>query len=129
MCLYTDSYTKNEYMSTYQEALKYVHNSADKSVQGNIISGIGSAGKAIGNLAEKVKMAKDKNIDTWFSEGADNLKNISKDMKDKFSLRFEDMKDSKVERFVNKIELISKMYNDTKDIYFDKEKIYLEMVK
>ena len=119
----------NEYMSTYQEALKYVHNSADKSVQGNIISGIGSAGKAIGNLAEKVKMAKDKNIDTWFSEGADNLKNISKDMKDKFSLRFEDMKDSKVERFVNKIELISKMYNDTKDIYFDKEKIYLEMVK
>ena len=120
---------KNEYMSTYQEALKYVHNSADKSVQGNIISGIGSAGKAIGNLAEKVKMAKDKNIDTWFSEGADNLKNISKDMKDKFSLRFEDMKDSKVERFVNKIELISKMYNDTKDIYFDKEKIYLEMVK
>ena len=119
----------NEYMSTYQEALKYVHNSADKSVQGNIISGIGSAGKAIGNLAEKVKMAKDKNIDTWFSEGADNLKNISKDMKDKFSLRFEDMKDSKVERFVNKIELISKMYNDTKDIYFDREKIYLEMVK
>ena len=119
----------NEYMSTYQEALKYVHNSADKSVQGNIISGIGSAGKAIGNLAEKVKMAKDKNIDTWFSEGADNLKIISKDMKDKFSLRFEDMKDSKVERFVNKIELISKMYNDTKDIYFDKEKIYLEMVK
>ena len=74
-------------------------------------------------------MAKDKNIDTWFSEGADNLKNISKDMKDKFSLRFEDMKDSKVERFVNKIELISKMYNDTKDIYFGKEKIYLEVVK
>ena len=123
-----DKLTK-EYSDNYEEALKYVQKSADKSVQGNIISGIGSAGKAIGNLAEKVKVAKNKNIDAWFNENGDNLKNISKEMKDKYSLQFEEMSDAHTSMFIDKIELISKLYNDTKDIYFDKDKIYLEMMK
>lgn len=50
-------------------------------------------------------------------------------MKDNISSKFEEMKDSNINIFTDKIDSISKIYNDTKDIYFDKEKIYLQMVK
>lgn len=119
----------NEYINSYENAFKYIQKNADKSLQGNIISGIGSAGKAIGNLAEKVQIVKNAKIDTWFNKNGDNLKNISKERKEKLSHKFEEMGNPHTSTFIDKIELISKLYNDTKDIYFDKEKIYLEMIK
>ena len=119
----------NEYINGYENAFKYIQKNADKSLQGNIISGIGSAGKVIGNLAEKVQIVKNAKIDTWFNKNGDNLKNISKERKEKLSHKFEEMGNPHTSTFIDKIELISKLYNDTKDIYFDKEKIYLEMIK
>ena len=119
----------NEYSSEFNKALEYVKKNANKSLEGNVLSGLGSAGKAIGNLAEKVQIVKNAKIDTWFNKNGDNLKNISKERKEKLSHKFEEMGNPHTSTFIDKIELISKLYNDTKDIYFDKEKIYLEMIK
>ena len=37
------------------------------------------------------------------------------------------MKESKSRSFINQIEKVNCIYNKTKEIYFDKENIYLEM--
>ena len=118
-----------EYKDNYDKAYDFIKEIAGKSVQSNLLSGIGSAGKAIGDLTEKVQMIKDKNIDDWFNKNGDNLKNMSQDMKDKFITKFEEMSNPNIKLFIDKIELISNIYNNTKNIYFDKEKVYLEMVK
>lgn len=114
----------NEYSEVFNNALEYVKKNANKSLEGNVLSGLGSAGKAIGNLAEKVKI---KNVDNWLSEKGDNLKQSGQNIKDEFATKFDDMRESNSRPFINQIEKVDCIYNNTKEIYFDKENIYLEM--
>ena len=114
----------NEYSETFNNALKYVKKNANKSLEGNVLSGLGSAGKAIGNLAEKVKI---KNVNSWLNEKGDNLKQSGQIIKNDFVTKFDNMKESKSRSFINQIEKVNCIYNKTKEIYFDKENIYLEM--
>ena len=114
----------NEYSEIFNHALEYVKKNANKSLEGNVLSGLGSAGKAIGNLAEKAKI---KNVDNWLNEKGDNLKQSGQNIKDDFTTKFDDMKESNSKAFINQIEKIDCIYNKTKEIYFDKENIYLEM--
>ena len=114
----------NEYSEVFNNALEYVKKNANKSLEGNMLSGLGSAGKAIGNLAEKVKI---KNVDNWLNEKGDNLKQSGQNIKDDFATKFDDMKESNSRPFINQIEKVDCIYNKTKEIYFDKENIYLEM--
>ena len=114
----------NEYSEVFDNALKYVKNNANKSLEWNVLSGLGSAGKAIGNLAEKVKI---KNVNDWFNEKGDNLKQSGQIIKNDFVTKFDNMKESKSRSFINQIEKVNCIYNKTKEIYFDKENIYLEM--
>ena len=116
----------NEYSEVFNNALEYVKKNANKSLEGNVLSGLGSAGKAIGNLAEKVKI---KNVDNWLNEKGDNLKQSGQNIKDDFATKFDDMKESNSRPFINQIEKVDCIYNKTKEIYFDKENIYLEMKK
>lgn len=114
----------NEYSEVFNNALEYVKKNANKSLEGNVLSGLGSAGKAIGNLAEKVKI---KNVDNWLNEKGDNLKQSGQNIKNDFATKFDDIKESNSRPFINQIEKVDCIYNKTKEIYFDKENIYLEM--
>lgn len=114
----------NEYSEVFNNALEYVKKNANKSLEGNVLSGLGSAGKAIGNLAEKVKI---KNVDNWLNEKGDNLKQSGQNIKDEFATKFDDMRESNSRPFINQIEKVDCIYNNTKEIYFDKENIYLKM--
>lgn len=114
----------NEYSELFNNALEYVKKNANKSLEGNVLSGLGNAGKTIGNLAEKVKI---KNVDNWLNEKGDNLKQSGQNIKNDFATKFDDMKESNSRPFINQIEKVNCIYNKTKEIYFDKENIYLEM--
>ncbi len=103
---------------------KYVEKNAKKSIEGNVLSGLGDAGKAMGNLAEKMNI---KTVDTWLNDKSNSLKQTSKRIRENFTKRLEEIKDSHSREFINQIINISSVYNNTKDIYFDNENIYLEM--
>ncbi len=111
----------NEYTDIVNKALEYAKKNANKSIESNVLSGIGNAGKAIGNLAEKVKVKK---VDTWLNEKGDNLKQTGQSIKDDFITKFDDIKDTNTDLFVEQIEKIDTIYNKTSEIYFDKENIY-----
>ena len=112
-----------QYTDTFEKALKYIRKNADKSIEGNVLSGLGDAGKAIGNLAEKVKV---KNVEAWLNEKGDSLKQTGKNIKEGFSARLEEIKESNSKPFIKQIEKMDGIYNKTKEIYFDDEYIYLE---
>ena len=114
----------NEYLNIFNDALEYVKKNADKSLEGNILSGLGDAGKTIGNLAEKANI---KNVNIWLNETGDNLKQTGQNIKDGFVAKFDEIKESNSKPFINQIEKVNDIYNKTKEIYFDDEKIYLEM--
>ena len=114
----------DDYTNIFNKAADFIKKNANKSLEGNILSGLGSAGNAIGNLAEKAKV---KNVDNWLHEKGDNLKQSSQTIKSNFAIKFDEMKDTNSKVFINQIEKFDNIYNKTKEIYFDKENIYLEM--
>ena len=114
----------NEYTDIFNNALNYIKKNANKSLEGNVLSGLGSAGKVIGNIAEKAKI---KNVDSWLNERGENLKQTGQNIKDDYVNKFDEIKESNSKTFINQIEKVDCIYNKTKEIYFDNEKIYLEM--
>lgn len=114
----------NEYLNTFNNALDYIKKNANKSLESNVLSGLGSAGKTLGNLAEKIKV---KNVDTWLNEKGNNLKHTSQDIKDNYVMKFDEIKNTNTKVFINQLDKVNSIYNKTKEIYFDKDNIYLEM--
>lgn len=114
----------SEYLNEFNNALRYIKDNANKSLEGNVLSGLGSAGKIVGNLAS---MAKAKNVNTWLNEKSDDLKQTGQSIKDNFAIRFESIRESNSKPFIKQLENIDSIYNKTKEIYFDGEKVYLEM--
>lgn len=118
----------NELVNTYNEkynmALEYIKKNANKSLKGNVLSGLGSAGNAVGNLVEKVK---DGSVENWIHEKSDNLKQSGESIKENYVTEFDKMRDTHVEMFINQIERLEQLYNKTTDIYFDKDNIYLQV--
>ena len=51
-----------EYELIYKSAEEYIRKNANKSLEGNLLSGLGSAGKVASNLAEKVSIIKKKRV-------------------------------------------------------------------
>lgn len=114
----------NEYSEIFNNVLEYIKNNADKSLESNVLTGLGSAGKVIGSLAEIVKV---KNVNGWLNEQGDNLIQSGQSIKDRYSAKFNEMKESNSKPFIEQIDKVECIYNKTKEIYFDKDNIYLKM--
>ena len=113
-----------EYENMFKNTLEYVKKNANKSLEGNVLSGLGTAGKAMGSLAEKVKV---KNIDDWLNEKGDSLKQTGQNIKNNYTIKLEEMNEANSKPFIEQIEKLNCICNKTKEIYFDNENIYLEM--
>lgn len=115
-----------EYINNFETASKFIKKTANKSLEGNFLKGLGSTQKSIGDLAEKIPVMKDKQIDQMFKKNAESFKKSGENIKNKFSDKFESIKNSNAEIFINKVDDINHIYNRTQSIYFDNENIYLD---
>ena len=114
----------DEYNDDFNKTLEYIKKNANKSLKGNVLSGLGTAGNAIGNLVEKIK---DSNVDDWIREKSDNLKQSGESIKDNYVTMFEEMRETNTKIFINQIEKLNQLYNQTTEIYLDKENVYLQI--
>lgn len=116
-----------EYSNNFLLASNFTKKNANKSLEGNFLKGIGSAGKTIGNLIGKVSVMKDKKVDEWFDETGNKLEKSGNDIKDKYSKKLDEISESNINLFISKIADINCIHNRTKEIYCDDENIYLDI--
>lgn len=114
-----------EYNDVYTASSEYIDKMAGTAIEANVINGIGSAGKAIGNFIGDIPLIKESPIGERLIEGGIHMKQASQDMKKKASARFEVISDAGTEIFVAKFEEMNRIYNYTSSICFDNEKVYL----
>lgn len=114
-----------EYNDVYTASSRYIDKIAGASIEANVVNGIGTTGKAIGNFIGSIPLIKESSVDEWLIEGGIHLKQTSQDMKKKASTRFEVISDAGTEVFVARFEEMNRIYNYTSSICFDNEKIYL----
>ena len=111
----------NDYLEDYNHALEYLKKNANKSLTGNVLLGLGSAGKTIGNLAEKANV---KSFDNWLNEKSDYLLESGKSIKENFVLQFSEIKDTKIQIYIYQLENLNNIIYKTRDIYFDSHYVY-----
>jgi hypothetical protein len=116
----------NSYAEEFEKVSTYVKNNANKSLASNVLSGLGSASKAIGNLAEK---AKAKKVESWLNEKSENLKHTGKTIKENYVAGVEEMRITNIKPFVDQIKNLDCICNRTREIYFDNENIYLDVAE
>ena len=116
----------NNYAEEFEKISSYIKKTANKSLTGNMLSSLGSAGKAIGNLAEKAKVKK---VESWLNEKSENLKQTGKTIKENYVSEVEEMKVTNIKPFVDQIENLNCICNKTREIYFDDENIYLDIAE
>lgn len=114
-----------EYNHTYMATSEYIEKMAGAGIEANVVKGIGTAGKAIGNFIGSIPLIKEGQVDEWLIEGGTHLKQKSQDMKKKASTKFEAISDAGTEVFVERFEEMNQIYNYTSSICFDNERIYL----
>ena len=115
----------SEYSNNFEMASKFISKNANKSLEGNLLKGLGTTGKALGSLSSKVGFMKDKNVDDWFNEHGEKLSTKGINMKEEFTKKFDEISSSNTKAFISKVDTLNSIHNKTKEIYFDNENIYL----
>ena len=114
-----------EYNQMFQSSSKYLDKVSGMAIEANVIEGIGTAGKAIGNFVGSIPLVKEGKVDEWLVDSGEHLKHVGQGMKKKVVNRFEMISDAGTETFVMKLNEVHRIYNNTKSICFDNENIYL----
>jgi len=132
---YTESLISDVKKTLVDEALKYrqiysrcsamLEQLADKSLEQNLLQGIGFVGKKAGELIGEIPLIKEGPVDEFLQVGSEKLdKSASKIVRDTLAA-FSEMSDPRIGVFTQKMDDMIQIYNHTEVVYFDKEKIYL----
>lgn len=114
-----------EYIQAYEASSGYIDKMAGASLEANVVKGIGTAEKAIGNFLGSIPLVKDGTVDEWLVESGSRLQETGQDMKKKATQQFEVISDAGTDTFVKRFEEMNRIYNHTSTICFDNERIYL----
>lgn len=115
-----------EYDSFYSKSMESIEQYAKSSVQSRALQGIAIAGrfagKQIGKIPDKDNKLK---IDDKLISGSDRLGKFNDESIEKTVGLFSSVEDSGIKMFVEKIELLNRMYNKPIRLMFDQENLYL----
>ncbi len=114
-----------KYRELFAETSNYMEKIAGKSVESNVLRGIGIAGKAVGNLIGSIPLVKEGPVDEWLIEGGSFLKRNADEMEKDAVHGLLYVSDPGTKVFLDKMETMNQIYNHTKGICFDKDNIYM----
>ena len=114
-----------EYYKAYDVCSEYLERAAGSGIESNIVKGIGVTGKKLGEFIGNIPLVKEGLVDEWLIEGGIRLGDMSRGMKERATLRFETISDAGTEVFMERLDDMNRIYNQTTQICFDKERIYL----
>lgn len=114
-----------KYRQIYSRCSAMLEQLADKSLEQNLLQGIGFVGKKAGELIGEIPLIKEGPVDEFLQVGSEKLdKSASKIVSDTLAA-FSEMSDPRIGVFTQKMDDMIQIYNHTEVVYFDKEKIYL----
>ena len=115
----------HEYQELYTEASYVLEKMSNKTVEKNVLKGVGATGKAMGKIVEKIPVIKEGPVDELLIKCGTTLDERSYELGRAAVENFADMHDPNTGMFIEKMEDMIQIYNHTDRICFDNEKIYL----
>lgn len=113
------------YREFYTECYNRLEQLAQSSIESSVLKGLGSVAKAMGNLIGNTPMIKDGPVDEWLIQSGVNLEHSASDHLKQMLIQFAEIRDPGCTTFIENLNYIDRIYNQTADLCFDKYNIYL----
>lgn len=114
-----------DYRELYTQCSVLIEKMSKKSLETNVLKGIGRASNTIGKFIGNIPVIKEGLVDEFLQDSGKHLKSNAKGMEEKVTNIFAEMSDPKTSTFIGKMNDMIQIYNHTSEIFFDENQIYL----
>lgn len=113
------------YQVLFTKVSSWLEKMGKAALEANTVRRIGIVGEVAGKAIGTIPLLKKGTVDEFLQHRGDKLKSSADKMEKKAVKKFEEMSNPGIDIFVNELENMTKIYNNTSEIYFDKDNIYL----
>jgi hypothetical protein len=113
------------YTRTYSQLEEY----AESSVQSQVLRGVAALNEGAGKVIEKVPLISKSQLDETLIENGEKLSNHRRSQTNKTMYRLVNQQSSCVRPFIDNIKMINVLYNNSLEVMFDKDAIYLPILR
>lgn len=113
------------YRDIYGECSVYLEGMEKSSVESNLLKGVSVTSKAVGKFIGSIPKIKDGQIDERLQEAGEHVSDKAKTMETDSIAAFAEMSNPGTSLFTEKMDDLIFVYNQTTDICFDSNNIYL----
>lgn len=113
------------YRDVYGECSLYLESMEKSSVESNLLKGVGATSKAVGKFIGSIPKIKGGKLDERLQEAGVHASDKAKSIETDSITDFSEMSDPGTNLFTEKMEDLIFVYNQTTDILFDNNNIYL----
>lgn len=113
------------YRNLFTDCSVHLEKLKGKSIEDNIVKGIGTAGAVVGNLIGKIPVIKNGPVDEMLMDGGGKILNGVDKSQKRFIESFAQISDPETSVFTERMSDLIRIYNHTSEIRFDKDNIYL----
>ena len=113
------------YRETYGECSVYLEGMEKSSVESNLLKGVSATSKAVGKFIGSIPKIKDGQLDERLQEAGEHVSDKAKAIETDSIAAFTEMSNPGTILFIEKMNDLIFVYNQTTDICFDSNNIYL----
>ncbi len=113
------------YRDIYGECSVYLEGMEKSSVESNLLKGVSATSKAVGKFIGSIPKIKDGQIDERLQEAGEHVSDKAKTIETDSIAAFAEMSNPGTSLFTDKMDDLIFVYNQTTDICFDSNNIYL----
>lgn len=113
------------YRDLFSECSVRLEEMGASALEANVVKGLGTAGKAVGKFIGSIPLVKDGPVDEFLQDAGAYLEKNATDMEKKAVKAFAPIANPGTSVFVDRMEDMIQIYNQTTQICFDDKKIYL----
>ncbi len=115
------------YSRLHSDCYRILEKSTTDSIDRHILNGAGTAIKTVGSIIGSIPVLKDGQVDEWLADKGTIIKSTSRSIGEKTLTEFSQVEEAGTQIFIENLDLIEKVYNKTKNIYIDRQNVYLEI--
>lgn len=114
-----------EYREIFSNCSMYLEKMAAASLEANVLKGIGTATKTVGNIIGNIPLVKEGVVDEFLQDSGEHIKENGKGLQNSIIESFAILHNPGTGIFLEKMEDLIQIYNHTSQICVDDQKIYL----
>lgn len=113
------------YRDLFGECSIYLEKISGVSLEANVLKGLGAASGAVGKFIGSIPLVKEGKVDEFLQDSGNQIKSNAQEIEMSSVLAFAEISNPGTNVLIDKMEDLIQIYNRTKKIYFDDEKIYV----